>query len=256
MTRVIIKINKELKDLAYAELEALAEISNCPIDLIDDVEDLEVEVECNVESLIDALCRAALVKAVYKRANGRIEKLVEYPRSRYVVVKKGVGRHGLGIGLRIARLLVNLARVREGDFFLDPFVGSGTIAYEAAMLGARVVGIDLNRDYLKHAHSDYVDVINADSSIQPIREGSIDAIATDPPYNRMSITDVDLLELYRKFAYEAYKALKKGRYVAFSHPTYVNAVDAFLELGFRYIACGRQYVHGGLTRLICVFKRV
>ena len=43
----------------------------------------------------------------------------------------------------------------EGDLVLDPFLGSGTTAVVAKMLNRRVVGIDVDRDFLKLAVSRY-----------------------------------------------------------------------------------------------------
>ncbi|MGQ0637103.1 MAG: DNA methyltransferase, partial [Planctomycetaceae bacterium] len=40
---------------------------------------------------------------------------------------------------------------REGDFVLDPFIGSGTTACVALNLERRVVGIELNPDYVQIA---------------------------------------------------------------------------------------------------------
>ena len=40
------------------------------------------------------------------------------------------------------------ASSREGDVVLDPFVGSGTTAFQCARMGRRCVGIDLKEDYL------------------------------------------------------------------------------------------------------------
>lgn len=45
----------------------------------------------------------------------------------------------------IAKLL--LASSKEGDFVLDPFLGSGTTAVVAQKLGRRFCGIELNREY-------------------------------------------------------------------------------------------------------------
>ncbi|WP_243678446.1 hypothetical protein [Vulcanisaeta distributa] len=126
------------------------------------------------------------------------------------------------------------------------------------LIGAHVIGgVDINPKYLGFLSNNvYVDSVNSDSLLSPpIRSGSIHSIATDPPYNRLSISDVDLDSLYRGFAEEAFRVLRSNGYVAFSHPTYVNSLDWFLNAGFELVISGLQYVHGGLTRLIYVFKK-
>lgn len=44
-----------------------------------------------------------------------------------------------------------LASTKEGDYILDPFVGSGTSGVVAKRLGRRFIGIDAEEDYLKIA---------------------------------------------------------------------------------------------------------
>lgn len=44
-----------------------------------------------------------------------------------------------------------LASTREGDYILDPFVGSGTTGVVAKRLGRRFIGIDAEQDYLEIA---------------------------------------------------------------------------------------------------------
>ena len=41
------------------------------------------------------------------------------------------------------------AGTREGETVIDPFIGSGTVAFVARRLGRRCVGIELNEDYCK-----------------------------------------------------------------------------------------------------------
>ncbi len=44
-----------------------------------------------------------------------------------------------------------LAATRPGDFVLDPFLGSGTVALVARRLGRRYLGIEINPEYIKLA---------------------------------------------------------------------------------------------------------
>ena len=45
---------------------------------------------------------------------------------------------------QLVRALLNLVGVRRGDLVLDPFVGSGTTALEASLLGVRALGVDVS----------------------------------------------------------------------------------------------------------------
>nr|KJR72214.1 MAG: RNA methyltransferase [Vulcanisaeta sp. AZ3] len=255
MVRLRVEVNKDLGSLAYHELEALAELVNGSLVLVDESEYLLIDYYGSAEALRNVLCRASLIKRVWI-VEDHEHLITDLNRSRYRVLKRGREKGGsASVDLRIARLLVNLARVRDGSVFLDPFIGNGIIAYEALMLGARVIGVDINNKFLRSIHNAHMDIANSDFSLAPIKDGAIDAIATDPPYNRLSIIDIDIDTLYRRFAEEAYRVLRAGGYLAFSHPTYIGALDWFISTGFKLIGSGLQRVHGGLTRLIYVFKK-
>ncbi|CAG5133308.1 unnamed protein product [Candidula unifasciata] len=110
----------------------------------------------------------------------------------------------------LSMVMANLAQVKENDFVIDPFVGSGSLLVSSAHFGAYVIGTDI--DYLLlHAkarpsrakqktrsedesvqsnlrqyglENKYIDVLVADASLQKMwRDGwKFDAIITDPPY--------------------------------------------------------------------------
>ena len=44
---------------------------------------------------------------------------------------------------KLARCMVNLSRVKEGQLLLDPFCGTGGILIEAGLIGCKVVGSDI-----------------------------------------------------------------------------------------------------------------
>lgn len=44
----------------------------------------------------------------------------------------------------MVRALFNIIRLEPGDTVLDPFVGSGTTALEAQLLGINCIGIDVS----------------------------------------------------------------------------------------------------------------
>ena len=45
---------------------------------------------------------------------------------------------------QLARVLLNIAKIRPGDYVLDPMCGSGTTLIEAVLAGCRAVGVDMN----------------------------------------------------------------------------------------------------------------
>jgi Methyltransferase domain len=89
-----------------------------------------------------------------------------------------------GLPVCDARLLVNLVAPAGPGRLLDPFAGVGGVALEARAAGWRVLTGDLD-PALRHglgrlgaAH------LVADARALPLRGGSLDAVATEPPYDR------------------------------------------------------------------------
>jgi Methyltransferase domain len=123
-----------------------------------------------------------------ERAPDRREFLVEAGDGRVREVRgyRGdgapLGRRGLPVC--DARLLVNLVAPAGPGRLLDPFAGVGGVALEARAAGWTVVTADLD-PALRHglgrlgaAH------LVADAGQLPLRAGSVDAVATEPPYDR------------------------------------------------------------------------
>jgi SAM-dependent methyltransferase len=83
-----------------------------------------------------------------------------------------------------ARLLVNLAARRPAGVLLDPFAGAGGIVIEALGAGWRVISADVD-PAVRHglAHQGAAHVV-ADARRLPLADASVDAVATEPPYDR------------------------------------------------------------------------
>jgi tRNA (guanine10-N2)-dimethyltransferase len=98
---------------------------------------------------------------------------------------------------RLARAAVNLSRVRPGELVVDPFVGTGAMLLEAAMLGARVAGVDRDARMIQGASRNFAAfgqsperlvAEDGESGAARFQDGSVDAVVTDPPYGRASTT--------------------------------------------------------------------
>jgi len=104
-------------------------------------------------------------------------------------------RRPVSLPPRFARAAVNLAAVRAGDRVLDPFLGTGALLAEAALLGARVYGLDADAAMvrgalrnLSHLGVEAVAVTEGDARTVAFAGAPVlfDAIITDPPYGRAS----------------------------------------------------------------------
>jgi SAM-dependent methyltransferase len=88
-----------------------------------------------------------------------------------------------GLPVYDARLLVNLVGARTGTVLLDPFAGTGGILIEALANGASVLSLDrdprLRPGLAALGATHHV----ADACKLPFAAESIDAVATEPPYD-------------------------------------------------------------------------
>jgi len=100
------------------------------------------------------------------------------------------------ISIRLAKILVNLAKVKENEVLLDPFCGSGTILQEALLKGIDVVGLDSDEESIKQSNKNLDWLIksfnlvnkrkitlingNCEKLTKDIKLNSINGVATEP----------------------------------------------------------------------------
>ncbi|UCE37012.1 MAG: RsmD family RNA methyltransferase [Thermoplasmata archaeon] len=162
---------------------------------------------------------------------------------------------------RLARALVNLSRVKEGQTLLDPFCGTGGVLMEAALIGARPVGSDVDkrmvkgcRKNLEHLDIQVSEIFCADISEVVGRVKEVEAIATDPPYGKAATTNrEDVFALYERTFETFNKILKPGGYasVVLPHAELIKMGEDFLSLEETHA----MRVHRSLTRNFCVYKK-
>jgi hypothetical protein len=114
-----------------------------------------------------------------------------------------------GLPVCDARLLVNLTQATPGARLLDPFAGIGGVLIEAAAAGVAAVSVD-NDAFLRYGLARISGGRHclADASRLPFRDGTFDAIATEPPYDRSAEPVVPA------FVDEAYRVLRQGAFLA------------------------------------------
>lgn len=159
---------------------------------------------------------------------------------------------------KLARALVNLARVPTGGLLLDPFCGTGGILLEAADMGLRPLGGDIRRPMVFGARKALralgadADFVTADAGRGPWRPGAIHGIATDPPYGRAASTRGEpLLALYER-AFAAFDdILPRKRFVAIVLPS--EQAVARGEARWDLVERHTMRVHRSLVRTFCVF---
>lgn len=162
---------------------------------------------------------------------------------------------------KLARTMINLARVKKGDVVLDPFCGSGSILIEGGIMGLKVVGTDIDSRMLKGAHRNlryfnipYEGLIVSDARCSSIT--NVSRIVTDPPYGRAASTrGVPTRKLVNEFLSEALTVLPKGGYLSIALPSTIQTCEMLDKLGSIRVEEHLLREHKSLTRKIIVVKK-
>ena len=128
-----------------------------------------------------------------------------------------------------------LRYTKEKDWVLDPFLGSGTTAVEAALLNRNFVGVDINPKSLKLAEKNMQGIETECHNVRRLgnacdlnfmKNNSIDLICMHPPYcdiikyskdiegDLSLLNEREFYEQMKKVAEEGHRILKKGKYLA------------------------------------------
>ncbi|MHA2395729.1 MAG: TRM11 family SAM-dependent methyltransferase, partial [Candidatus Thorarchaeota archaeon] len=161
---------------------------------------------------------------------------------------------------KICRTLLTLAGARPGDTVLDPFCGTGTLLMEAAMLGMKCIGVDIDGDQVQGARSnlkwlakdmgeklDY-DIVKGDSrELTSVVKKQVDAVAFEPIlgpiYKKPPLreeaekTIKELTTLYRQALTEISSILRPDGRVAMTIPV-INSEGEPISVKFRDLTRG------------------
>ncbi len=162
----------------------------------------------------------------------------------------------------LARVMCNLAGVKPKAVVLDPFCGGGGILCEAASIGARVVGLELNWRLISGTLKNLAgpleretSVVQADSRLLPLQMGQFDCITTDPPYGRASSTrGVKARKLVLTLLEKAPEIVRDGGRLCICGSQEMGIKGMIQDFG-----CTIKYhvlvpVHSGLTREIAAVE--
>ncbi|MCS7095620.1 MAG: DNA methyltransferase [Candidatus Bathyarchaeota archaeon] len=162
---------------------------------------------------------------------------------------------------KLARGMVNLARAQIGRLIFDPFCGTGSILIEAALVGCRIIGIDVQRRMVMGCQKNLnyfgikpESLILADACKPPI--AAVDCVVTDPPYGRSATTlrrttaqiINDVLNVLRDL-------IRTGGHICIAAPKTVGVGRIGRSLGYKHVESHFVYIHRSLTREIAVLER-
>ncbi|MFW9800235.1 MAG: TRM11 family SAM-dependent methyltransferase [Candidatus Thorarchaeota archaeon] len=164
---------------------------------------------------------------------------------------------------KMCRTLLNLAGARAGDTVLDPFCGTGTLLMEAAMLGMKCIGLDINGEAVEGARSnmkwlgsnlgEWIDfkILRGDArEISSIVDGEVDAIAFEPELGPVyseppsmeeaKSTIMNLTGLYREVLQGAESCLRQQGRVGMTVPA-INTTDGQLSVDVEAMTEGTSF---------------
>jgi len=170
--------------------------------------------------------------------------------------------HPSAMPAKLARCMVNLAKPKTGELVFDPFCGTGSMLIEAALVGCRVLGLDIQRRMVRGSLKNlaYLNigsegVIVADARNPPITR--IDCVVTDPPYGRSATTlKRTTKQIVEEVLMAVHGLLHKKRRICMAAPKTLNVERIGTALGYKHLESHFVYVHRSLTREIAVFEKV
>lgn len=162
---------------------------------------------------------------------------------------------------KLARALVNLSSIIRDETLLDPFCGTGGIILEASLIGAKVIGSDIEDKMIEGCKKnlDFYDIKDYKLHCADIGEinkyiSEVDAVVTDLPYGKSTTTrGEDINQLYARSFENISKLLKKRGKAVIG----IQNKD-FIFLGKKYLSLIGKYdfrVHSSLTRYFAIFQK-
>ena len=163
---------------------------------------------------------------------------------------------------KLARCMVNLSRIKEGQLLLDPFCGTGGILIEAGLLGCKVVGSDIYWK-MKNGTSinlDYYGIADYRTFNLDVRElkmyEKVASVVTDPPYGISTSTgDIEGDDIFKEFFKSIYDNMRDEAYLCMASPHYVDLKPMADDVGFEIIEQYGIKMHRSLTRIISVIRK-
>lgn len=173
---------------------------------------------------------------------------------------------------KLAKIMINLAQADPKMTLLDPFVGSGTVLTEAAIMGYKnLIGTDINEQAIENTSENFKwlaqkgfiqdgamkniqvfqhDVLEIHNKLGP---DSIDAIITEPylgppvkkSFSREDIEKIknQLEPLYINAFHEFKKILKKHGKIVIIFPVFLLEPPIFMEILDKIIGLGFEIVN-------------
>jgi tRNA (guanine10-N2)-dimethyltransferase len=161
---------------------------------------------------------------------------------------------------KIARVMVNLSSLKKNEVLLDPFCGTGGILIEAGLIGAKIIGSDIENKMIEGCKKnlEFYKINNYKlfcSDIGEIRNNinKVDAVVTDLPYGKSTTTKGEEMEnLYNRAFKNISDMLKEDgkAVIGLSNKHFINFGEEYLT----HVETHKFKAHRSLTRYFVVYK--
>ncbi len=249
------------------ESETLGGLAGDVYDILGDVESFRVSASSSIEKEFGHLLHSLGLGVDLKNPEADIH-VIEHDGVYHAGLKLDLGRdyevrrpqyrpyfHPTSMHPKLARSLVNLARVCGGDVVVDPFCGTGGILIEAGLMGMKPVGFDIDAKMVEGCTQNLGNYgLCGDVGVCDALEADIvaDAVVTDPPYGRASSLRCDDGSLYERFVDRARDMLDAGSFMVMVLPS----DKGFVHCGFELVETFDVRMHKSLTRRIWVMQAI
>ncbi|MDR2966443.1 MAG: TIGR01177 family methyltransferase [Methanobacteriaceae archaeon] len=163
---------------------------------------------------------------------------------------------------KLARCMVNLSHVKEGQLLLDPFCGTGGILIEGGLVGAKLIGSDINWKMKNGTiiNLDYCNLEDYEVYHVDVRElklfKKVDAVVTDPPYGISTSTGGEESPIiFQQFLESISKYMIENAYLCIAHPHYLDIDPMLNDYNFKLLERHQIKMHKSLTRIISVIQK-
>jgi tRNA (guanine10-N2)-dimethyltransferase len=161
---------------------------------------------------------------------------------------------------KLARVIVNLSSIKKGETLLDPFCGTGGILLEAGLIGAKIIGSDIEEKMIGGCKKnlDFYNIKNYNLFCADINDiinkiDKVDAVVTDLPYGKSTTTKGEkIYQLYKRSFENISKILNNNKIAVIGIPNkdFITLAKNFFNLKEDH----QLRVHKSLTRHFVVFK--
>lgn len=181
---------------------------------------------------------------------GKIIQKNDYKKIENRDLGKPIHRPSLDISIRLAKILINLSQIKQGETLYDPFCGIGTILQESLLQKINVVGVDKDKKAIEGAKKNLewfnfskenYRLMNFDSAKVNIPEA--DTLVTEPDLGillKKIPTKEKALEMLKEFEKLLVKVINNSKEKVFGRVVFTSP----------YIRIGKKRIHCNIENIL------